>query len=159
MMWRVYGFGVLLLLLGGVLAQAQYIGPTRQGLSFHLSAVPDELYLPNDVISNEAGPDLFPTESTLTVHVLDAQQKPVKGIPVTFNLTPGCESVAMLKPVRAVTSEDGMAHATVEADERTGLCRIAVQVDNVTQTIRILVSPAPSEASEDQGGHERGRKR
>jgi hypothetical protein len=151
-MWRMYSLMLSFLLLGSALVQADYIGQTREGLSFHVSAVPSEIYLPNDLISNEAGPDLFPAESTLTVHVRDVDQKPVMGVPVTFKLTPSCKSVATLKPGRAVTSESGIAHATVEAGDTTGVCRIAVQVDNVSQMTRVTVNPVPEYPSADEGG-------
>lgn len=155
-MWRLYALTLSFLLMGSMLAQADYVGQTREGLSFHVSAVPSEIYLPNDVVTNEAGPDLFPTESTLTVRVRDVDLKPVKGVPVLFNLTPVCKSVVTLKPTRMVTSEGGIARAMVKADNTTGVCRIAVQVDNVSQMARVTVSPAPEAPSADQG-IERGR--
>jgi hypothetical protein len=157
-MWRMSYIGAFLLLLSAGLVQAHYVGPTREGLSFHVSAVPSDIYLPNDVLSNAVGPDLFPSVSTLTVHVRDVDQQPVKGVPVTFQLTPSCESVATLTPSRAVTSESGVAHTTVETDNTTGICQIAVQVDNVSQMTRVTVFPAPEVPPTDEGvGVERNR--
>jgi hypothetical protein len=151
-MWRRMSYvGAFLVLVSAGLVQAHYVGPTREGLSFYVSAVPSDIYLPNDVLSNEVGEDLFPTVSTLTVRVRDMDQRPIKGVPVTFDTAPGCESVATLTPDRAVTSEDGVAHATVESDNTTGICQITVQVDNVSQMTRVTVFPAPEAPSAGEG--------
>lgn len=150
-MWRMYYIASSLLLLGTGLLYAHYVGPTREGLSFHVSAVPSEIFLPNQVLTEEVEKYLFPTTATLTVHVIDVDQKPIKGVPVVFNTTPSCKSVATLTPVRAITAENGVVRATVESDQTTGVCRIAVQVDNITQMTRVTVSPAPEAPSADEG--------
>jgi len=158
-MWRIYDMVLCFLLLGIMGVEARYVGPTRQGLSFHVSAFPSDIYLADEEITNEKGKDEFPTVSTLTVHVLDVNQKPLSGVPVTFEMAPGCKSIATLTPNRAVTAEGGMAQAKVTSDDTTGLCHLTVQVDNVTQKVRILVLQPEVPSDDGDGDRERERER
>lgn len=102
MIRRIQFLALFLVCLTSGLVQARYVGPTRQGLSFHVSALLSEIYLPNKDLSNEVG-DLFPTVATLTVYVLDINQKPVNSVPVTLDMEPACKSLATLSPRRVVT--------------------------------------------------------
>jgi hypothetical protein len=89
-----------------------------------------------------ASPDEFPNTATLVVHVRDINQAPVEGLPVMFQLGPQCQGVAALSAPRAVT-RNGRATVTLASTNDTGTCRIAVRVDNVTQELRVDVSPTP----------------
>jgi hypothetical protein len=119
-------------------AVARYLGPTAHGYSFHASALPDQIFVSSDL----ASPDEFPTTATLVVHVRDVNQAPVEGLPVVFQLGPQCQGVVSLSAPRAVTRA-GRATVTLAAANTTGSCRIAVRVDNVTQELRVDVSPTP----------------
>ena len=59
---------------------AQDPGPTAQGYVVHASAVPNTLFLPSDLVSQQD----YPTTATLSVQVHDAHATPVEGVPVTF---------------------------------------------------------------------------
>jgi hypothetical protein len=120
-------------------AAARYLGPTAHGYSFHASALPNEIFMSDDLT-----PDTFPTTATLIVHVRDVNQGPVEGLPVTFQLGSQCQGVVALSAQRAVT-HNGQASVTLKTANTTGACRIAVRVDNVTQELSVDVSPVPDD--------------
>ena len=126
--------------LWGCGATGRYLGPTAQGYVFHASAVPDMIFLPSDVLS----PEEFPSTATLVVHVRDANEKPVEGVPVTFQFAGSeCRGVVRLSAQQAVTSR-GRAAITLSTADTTGSCRIAVRVDNVAQDLWVAVSSPPT---------------
>ena len=111
----------------------------RHGYSFHASAVPNEIFLPSDLVSAEK----FPSTATLPVQVHDVNEKPVESVPVTFQFTgSGCQGVVTLSAQRAVTLQ-GQAAVTLTTANTTGSCRIAVRVDDVTQELWVAVSSPP----------------
>ena len=126
--------------LWGCGAAARYLGPTTQGYSFHASAVPNIIFLPSDVVSQQD----FPSTATLLVQVRDVNEKPVEGVPVTFQFAGSeCQGVMTFSAQRAVTSQ-GRASITLSTANTTGSCRIAVRVDNVTQDLSVAVSSPPT---------------
>ena len=125
--------------LWGCGAAAQYLGPTVQGYAFHASAVPNQIFLPSDLVS----PQAFPSTATLLVQVRDVNDKPVEGVPVTFQFTGSeCQGVLTLSAQRAVTVQ-GRASITLTTANTTGACQIAVRVDNVTQELWVAVTSPP----------------
>ena len=125
--------------LWGCGAAARYLGPTVQGYAFHASAVPNAIFLPSDLVS----PQTFPTTATLSVQVRDVNDKPVEGVPVTFQFAGSeCQGVMTLSAQRAVTVQ-GRASITLSTANTTGACRIAVRVDNVTQELWVSVTSPP----------------
>jgi len=98
------------------------------------------IFLPSDVLS----PEEFPSTATLVVHVRDANEKPVEGVPVTFQFAGSeCRGVVRLSAQQAVTSR-GRAAITLSTADTTGSCRIAVRVDNVAQDLWVAVSSPPT---------------
>ena len=95
--------------LWGCGAAGRYLGPTAHGYSFHASAVPNEIFLPSDQVSQEN----FPSTATLLVQVHDVNDKPVESVPVTFQFTGSeCQGVVTLSAQRAVTAPGaGVDHA------------------------------------------------
>ena len=125
--------------LWGCGATARSLGPTAHGYSFHASAVPNEIFLPSDLVS----PKEFPSTATLLVQVRDVNDKPVDGVPVTLQFAGSeCQGVVTLSAQRAVTVQ-GRASITLRPANTTGACKIAVRVDNVTQDLDVAVSPPP----------------
>ena len=98
------------------------------------------IYLPSDLLSLER----FPSTTTLQVQVRDVNEKPVDGVPVTFQFAGSeCQGVMTLSTQRAVTAQ-GRASITLGTTNTTGSCRIAVRVDNVTQDLSVAVSSPPT---------------
>jgi hypothetical protein len=125
--------------LWGCGAAGRYLGPTVHGYSFHASAVPNEIFLPSDVVSQEN----FPSTATLLVQVRDVNEQPVAGVPVTVQLVGSqCQGVVTLSAQRVVTLQ-GRASITLTTANTTGACQIAVRVDNVTQELVVAVSSPP----------------
>ena len=125
--------------LWGCVAAARDPGPTAHGYSFHASAVPNAIFLPSDLVSQEE----FPSTATLSVQVHDVNEKPVEGVPVTFQFAGSeCQGVVTLSAQRAVTLQ-GRAAITLTTANTTGSCKIAVRVDNVTQELWVAVSSPP----------------
>ena len=117
----------------------RYLGPTVHGYSFHASAVPSEIFLPSDVVSQQN----FPSTATLLVQVRDVNEQPVAGVPVTVQLVGSqCQGVVTLSAPRVVTLQ-GRASITLTTANTTGSCQIAVRVDNVTQELVVTVSSPP----------------
>ena len=86
--------------LWGCGAGARAPAPTAQGYVVHASAVPNTLFLPSDLVSQED----YPTTATLRVQVHDAHATPVEGVPVTFQFVGSeCQGVVTLSAQRAVT--------------------------------------------------------
>ena len=126
--------------LWGCGTAGRYVGPTAQGYSFHASAVPSLIFLPSEVLSQQD----FPSMATLLVQVRDVNEKPVDGVPVTFQFAGSeCQGVITLSAQRAVTSQ-GRASITLTTANTIGSCRIAVRVDNVTQEVWEAVSSPPT---------------
>jgi hypothetical protein len=122
------------------IAAARYLGPTANGYSFHAGALPAELFMRDQELSQEE----FPSTATLLVHVRDANREPVEGVPVTFQLGSRCKGVLTLAAQRAVT-HNGQASVTLTAANTAGACRVAVRVDNVTQEVWVTVSNTPED--------------
>jgi hypothetical protein len=135
---------IILLLLCSVClwscaSSRRYLGPTAKGYEFHAIAIPDQIWLPSDVVS----PENFPTSATLTVQVRDVNQAPVEGVPVMFQYAGSeCQGVITLSAQRAVTLQ-GRVSVTLTTANTTGSCRLAVRVDNVTQDLWVAVSSPP----------------
>ena len=134
---------ILVLLCGvglwGCATAGRYLGPTAQGYMFHATAIPNIIFLPSEFLSQEN----FPSTATLQVQVRDVNEKPVDGVPVTFQFAGSeCQGVMTLSAQRAVTSQ-GRASITLGTASTTGSCRIAVRVDNVTQDLYVSVSNPP----------------
>jgi hypothetical protein len=132
---------VCLVLAVSGLAYADYLGPTSNGLEFHISVIPSEIYLPDP--SHIAPAAEFPSSASLTVRVRDVERQPVDGVPVIFQASPACDGIVSVSPQRAVT-HNGVAQASVQAQNTTGACWITVRVDHVSQEFSIAVSNTPS---------------
>jgi hypothetical protein len=125
--------------LWGCGAAGRYLGPTVHGYSFHASAVPSEIFLPSDVVSQQN----FPSTATLLVQVHDVNEQPVAGVPVTVQLVGSqCQGVITPSAQRVMTLQ-GRASITLTTANTTGICQIAVRVDNVTQELTVTVSSPP----------------
>jgi hypothetical protein len=125
--------------LWGCGGYTRYLGPTGHGYSFHARAVPTEIFLPSDLVSQ----DLFPPTAALQVQVRDENEKPAEGVPVMFQYAGSeCQGVLTLSAQRAVTLQ-GQASITLTSANTSGSCRIAVRVDNVTQELWVAVSSPP----------------
>jgi hypothetical protein len=128
------------LYLWGCASSRHYLGPTARGYEFHASAVPEQIFLPSDLVS----PQNFPTSSTVLVRVRDVNQTPADGVPVMFQFAGSeCQGVVTLSAQQTVTSQ-GQASITLTPANTTGSCRLAVRVDNVTQDLWVNVSNPPS---------------
>jgi hypothetical protein len=109
------------------------------GYSFHASAVPNIIFLPSDLVSQEN----FPSTATLLVQVRDVNEQPVDGVPVMFQFAGSeCQGVLTLAAQRVVTVQ-GRVSITLTTANTTGSCRLAVRVDNVTQEVWVAVSSPP----------------
>ena len=70
-------------------------------------------------------------------------EQPVAGVPVTVQLVGSqCQGVVTPSAQRAVTVQ-GRASITLSTANTTGVCQIAVRVDNVTQELWVVVSSPP----------------
>ena len=128
------------LCLWGCASSRQYLGPTARGYEFHASAVPEQIFLPSDLVSSYN----FPTSSTVLVRVRNMNQTPVDGVPVMFQFAGSeCQGVVTLSAQQAVTLQ-GQVSITLTPANTTGSCRLAVRVDNVTQDLWVNVSNPPS---------------
>ena len=128
------------LCLWGCASSRQYLGPTARGYEFHASAVPEQIFLPSDLVSSYN----FPTSSTVLVRVRNVNQTPVDGVPVMFQFAGSeCQGVVRLSAQRVVTLQ-GQASITLTTANTSGSCRLAVRVDNVTQDLWVNVSNPPS---------------
>jgi hypothetical protein len=67
-------------------------------------------------------------QRVLKENVRDMNRDSVNGIPVTFEAAPSCQGVAKVSPQRVVT-HNGLAQASVQAANTTGVCRLAIRVD------------------------------
>ena len=128
------------LCLWGCASSRQYLGPTARGYEFHASAVPEQIFLPSDLVSSYN----FPTSSTVLVRVRNVNKTPVDGVPVMFQFAGSeCQGVVTLSAQQAVTLQ-GQVSITLTPANTTGSCRVAVRVDNVTQDLWVNVSNPPS---------------
>jgi hypothetical protein len=131
----------LSLLVGGIACAPTFTGPTApSGYRFSLQAYPTPIRLPSHL--SFADPQRFPTESTLTVKVQNAQGQPVDGVPVIFHLPADWSAHASLIPQRAIT-QNGEAAAVFQATT-TGAVRVTAQIENQTQAVFIHIHSPPS---------------
>ena len=127
------------LLLGLVLVfsedkpiRSRFVGPTAAGYVFALSVSPSLIFRGD--------------AAELIVSVRNAQGQPVDDLPVTFQVGPAWAQSASVSPEVASTKQ-GMARALFQAST-TGVVRVTVRVDNVTQESRITVVSRPSSPNE-----------
>jgi hypothetical protein len=130
--WRVGLLLALALVCNGLACAPQYVGPTRAGYVFSLSAYPSSINLRG--------------AAELIVSVRNAQGLPVEDLPVTFQVEPAWRQSASVAPQVAYTRQ-GTARALFQA-RTTGVVRVSVQVDTATQETRITVSAPPSPTTE-----------
>jgi hypothetical protein len=70
-------------------------------------------------------------------------EQPVAGVPVTVQLVGSqCQGVITPSAQRVMTLQ-GRASITLTTANTTGICQIAVRVDNVTQELVVTVSSPP----------------
>jgi len=127
-------------MVGGIACTPTFTGPTApSGYRFSLQDYPSPIWLPSHLSS--ADPQGFPTESTLTVKVRNAQGQPVDGVPVIFSLPSDWNAYASLVPQRVIT-QNGKAEAVFQATT-TGAVKVTAQVENQIQAVFIHIkSPA-----------------
>ncbi len=79
------------------------------------------------------------TTHTLTFTVIDAEKKPVSGLPLTFNLQPlnGTAASGTFNPPTVITNQNGSAPVQVTFGAEQGDLRLLIEVD--TQKIVALV--------------------
>ena len=116
-------------------------GPTSSGYSFTTDLTYHTIYV---YPSGQAAPESdaaerFPSQSMLTVSVMDAAGKPAAGVPVAFEVPQNSMLQGMLDitPKKATTGADGKVQATIQpAPSATrGTGDILVRVDNMTETV------------------------
>jgi hypothetical protein len=121
---------------GGV---GRSLGPTPHGYVFQAHVLTNQLYLPSPLVL----PGQFPTATALTVTVYTSNGHPVDGVPVLVQLAGSqCDGVVTLSASQAVT-HGGQASVRVTSARTSGACRLAVQVDNVTQALWVAVAATP----------------
>jgi Bacterial Ig-like domain (group 1) len=126
----------LSLMVGGIACAPTFTGPTDpSGYRFSLQAYPSPIWLPNHLSFGD--PQRFPSQSTLTVKVQNAQGQPVDGVPVIFSLPSGWNTYASLVPQRVIT-QNGKAEAVFQATT-TGAVEVTAQVENQTQAVFIHI--------------------
>jgi hypothetical protein len=131
----------LSLMVGGIACAPTFTGPTvPSGYRFSLQAYPSSIWLPNHLSFGD--PQRFPSQSTLTVKVQNAQGQPVDGVPVIFSLPSGWNAYASLIPQRIIT-QNGKAEAVFQATT-TGAVAVTAQVENQTQEVFIHINDPPS---------------
>lgn len=124
----------LSLMMSGMACAPTFKGPTSpSGYQFSLQAYPSPIWLPNSLYRT----DRFPTQSTLTVKVQNAQGQPVDGVPVIFSLPADWTSYATLEPQRVIT-QNGVAEAVFQA-RTTGAPELTAQVENLTQHVYVPI--------------------
>jgi hypothetical protein len=125
---------------GSIGCAPKLVGPTRpSGYYFSLVVSASQIYY-------FVNPPLIPypnvpDSAELIVRVQNAQGQPVDGIPVEFLLEPDWTQNASLTPQRAMT-RGGEAQSVFRAT-MTGVVRITVRVEDMTQGTTIAVSLPP----------------
>jgi hypothetical protein len=128
-------------MVGGIACAPTFTGPTApSGYRFSLLAYPSPIQLPTHL--SFADPQGFPTESTLTVKVQNAQGQPVDGVPVIFSLPSDWTAYASLTPQR-VNTQNGEAEAVFQATT-TGAVKVTAQVENQTREVFIIINSPSS---------------
>jgi hypothetical protein len=126
----------LSLMVGGIACAPTFTGPTApSGYRFSLQAYPSPIQLPSHLSFSD--PQGFPTESTLTVKVRNAQSQPVDGVPVIFSLPSDWNAYASLIPQRVIT-QNGEAEAVFQATT-TGAVEVTAQVENQTREVFVSI--------------------
>jgi hypothetical protein len=127
----------LSLMVGGIACAPTFTGPTApSGYRFSLQAYPSPIQLPSHLSFSD--PQGFPTESTLTVKVRNAQSQPVEGVPVIFSLPSDWNAYASLIPQRVIT-QNGEAEAVFQATT-TGAVEVTAQVENQTRGVFVIIN-------------------
>jgi hypothetical protein len=126
---------VCLMLTGSGIAYANYVGPSKNGFSFHASVFPEWLYLPTDRVDSD---NSYPSSTTIRVRVRDIDQQLANGVPVTFRVDSRWQGHVTIKPTRAIT-HNGVAEAPVTTKDKIGFCRIAVQVDDLAKYLTLNI--------------------
>lgn len=137
----------LLLLCSSLACTPKLVGPTVPSSYFFSVQSYDTmiwLLLPESPLAER-----LPRVATLVVRVQDTQGGPVDGVPVVFAVDPAWVQSASLTPQRAVT-HDGMARAVLEP-QTTGVIRVMVHVENLTQQVTITVGTAPAGGAPSSG--------
>ena len=128
----------LALACGSIACAPKLIGPTSpSGVFFSLRLLESHIFL----LSSESGLEL-PLVAEVIVHVQNAQGHPVDGISVEFQVEPAWRQSASLMPQHTIT-HGGIARAVLEPSS-IGVVRVTARVENSTQKVAIVVSPAPS---------------
>jgi hypothetical protein len=131
----------LSLMVGGIACAPTFTGPTvPSSYRFSLQAYPSQIWIPNHLTFDD--PQRFPSESTLTVKVQNAQGQPVDGVAVIFSLPSGWNAYASLIPPRVIT-QNGKAEAVFRATT-TGAVAVTAQVESQTQDVFIHINAPPS---------------
>jgi len=134
-------FVILILLalspmVAGIACAPTFTEPTApSGYRFSLQAYPSPIQLPSHL--SFGNPQAYPTESTLTVTVRNAQGQPVDGVPVLFSLPSDWTAYASLTPPRVVT-QNGKAEAVFQATT-TGAVAVTAQVENQTREVFVII--------------------
>jgi hypothetical protein len=125
-----------LLTLGGAACAPKPVGPTAgSGYVFSLQVSDTVIWLGR---VDQAVARQFPQIAELTVHVQDAQGRPVDGVPVTFEVESAWVGGITLTPSQTST-RDGIARATISEPRTTGVIRVMARVDNTTAQARLTV--------------------
>jgi hypothetical protein len=128
-------------MVGGIACAPTFTGPTApSGYQFSLLAYPSTIQLPSHL--SVADPQGYPTESTLTVKVRNAQGQPVDGVPVSFSLPSDWNAYASLIPQRVLT-QNGVAEAILQATT-SGAVKVTAQVENQTREVFVSISSPSS---------------
>ena len=128
----------LALVCGSIGCAPKLIGPTSpSGVFFSVRLLEPHIFL----VSSASVLGL-PRVAEVIVHVQDAQGHPVDGISVEFQVEPAWRQSASLRPQHTIT-RGGIARAVLEPSNM-GVVRVTARVENSTQKVAIVVSPAPS---------------
>jgi hypothetical protein len=125
---------------GSMACTPTLVGPTGPSkYFFSLVVLSNQIFL---VVNPMSTPGSLPDATHVFVRVQNAQEQPVDGVPVEFQVEPNWTQNASLTPQRVVT-RGGAASALFRATT-TGKVRIMVRVEDMTQETSIAVSPQPS---------------
>ena len=128
----------VMLVCGGMGCAPKLSGPTQpSGYFFSLIVSDSQIYLLVNPLSYGHLRDF----AQVVVRVHNAQGQPVNGVPVEFQVEPAWAQHASLMPQRAIT-QGGEARTVFRANT-TGVVRIVVRVEDMTQETTIAVSPPP----------------
>lgn len=128
----------VMLVCGGMGCAPKRIGPTQpSGYFFSLSVSDSQIYL----LVNPQSYRHLRDFAQVVVRVQNAQGQPVNGVPVEFQVESAWAQHASLTPSRAIT-QGGETHAVFRANT-TGVVRVVVRVEDMTQETTIAVSSPP----------------